>query len=173
MTRYLRVMTVCLGLWMAAAGAGEVTVPQPTDLREEAALATARRVPVLLMFSAEHCPYCMRMEDEFLKPMILSGDYEDKALIRKLELGGGTLRDFDGSAVTVDQLAERYQVFVTPTLVFLDAAGHQLTDKMVGLTTPDFFGGYLDASIDTSLSRLRRSSALAAHPGSCAPAITC
>ncbi|MGE0079753.1 MAG: thioredoxin family protein [Thiohalomonadaceae bacterium] len=170
--RYLQVMMACLLLWTGAVHA-EVTVPQPTDLREEAALASARRVPVLLMFSAEHCPYCMRMEDEFLEPMILSGDYEDKVVIRKLELGEGTLRDFDGRTVTVNELAERYKVYVTPTLVFLDAAGRQLTEKMVGLSTPDFFGGYLDDSIDTSLARLRRSGALAARPGACAPSVTC
>jgi len=169
----LRLMTACVACWIGAVTAGEVTVPQATDLRAEAERASALKVPLLLMFSAEHCPYCMRMEDEFLGPMIISGDYEDKVLIRKLELGGGTLRDFDGKTVTVDALAERYTVFVTPTLVFLDPAGHQLTDKMVGLTTPDFFGGYLDASIDTSLSRLGRSGPLAARPGACAPSATC
>lgn len=173
MTRRLRVMTACLALWIGSVTAGAVTVPQPTDLRDEAAEARARGVPVLLMFSADHCTFCMRMENEFLKPMILSGDYEDRVLIRKLKLGGDSVRDFDGKIITVDALAERYKVFVTPTLVFLDPKGHQLTEKMVGLTTPDFFGGYLDASIDTSLSRLRRSGALAAHPGACAPAVTC
>jgi thioredoxin-related protein len=171
--RLLQVMTACLACWIGVVTAGEVTVPQVTDLREEAALAGARRVPMLLMFSADHCTFCMRMEDEFLEPMIKSGDYEDKVLIRKVKLGYDMVRDFDGQTVTIQQLAERYQVFVTPTLVFLDASGHQLTEKMVGLSTPDFFGGYLDAAIDTSLTRLRGEPALAAHPGACAPSVAC
>lgn len=158
--RTLQQMTACLLLWIGTAQA-EVTVPQPTDLREEAALASARGVPVLLMFAADHCPYCARVEDEFLKPMILGGEYEDRAVIRKLELGHGTLRDFDGRRVTVRELAARYQVSVTPTLVFLDAGGRQLTDKIVGLSTPDFFGAYLDAAIAAALSRLRERSAAA------------
>jgi thioredoxin-related protein len=171
--RPLRLMMACVACWIGVVTAGEVSVPQAIDLRAEAERANTRQVPLLLMFSAEHCTFCVRMENEFLKPMIISGDYEDKVLIRKLELGGGTVRDFNGKTVTVDALAARYKVFVTPTLIFLDAAGRQLTDKMVGLTTPDFFGGYLDASIDTSLSRLRRSGPLAAHPGACAPSATC
>ncbi len=116
-----------------------------------------RRLPLVLMFSSEHCPYCQQMESDFLIPMQISGDYVDRALIRKIEIGyGSTVRDFDGSRVAADELAERYGISVTPTLVFLDGKGSQLARKQVGLTTPDYFGGYLDDSIATARDMLRR-----------------
>ena len=48
----------------------------------------ALNVPVVL-FSASHCGYCTIIKEEFLKPMLLSGDYVDKVLIRKLVIDGG------------------------------------------------------------------------------------
>jgi thioredoxin-related protein len=147
-----------LGLVLVAPlfAAHALEVPVVRDLRQEAAQISDERTPLLLMFYAEHCTYCRRMEDEFLEPMLISGDYDQKVVIRRVALDAGSaLRDFNGETITGAELAERYQVFVTPTLVFLDARGNPLAEKMVGLTTPDFFGGYLDAAIDTALMRLR------------------
>ncbi len=120
-----------------------------------------KRLPILLMFSAEHCSYCIRLEEDFLKPMLRSGDYEDKILIRKLKIDDFTaIRDFKGESVTPGEFAERYRVYVTPTVVFLDGEGSQLAKKRVGLSTPEFYGGYLDQSIDTALDVLRRNKPL-------------
>ncbi len=137
-------------------GAQGVTVHAVTDLSREGALARERKVPILLMFSAEYCGYCMRVEEEFLKPMLISGDYTDRVIIRQLKVDSlGEVRDFDGRPIGVEALVNRYGAFVTPTIVFLDAEGRQMSQKMVGLTTPDFFGGYLDERIETALSRVR------------------
>jgi hypothetical protein len=70
--------------------------------------------------------------------------------------GSGTVRDFDGKLITVDEFTDRYNISVTPTVVFLDGSGAQLAPKRVGLSTPDFYGGYLDQSIDLALDVLRR-----------------
>ena len=113
------------------------------------------------MRPSDHCPYCYQLESDFLIPMQISGDYEDRAVIRKIEIGyGSSVRDFDGSWVDADEIADRYNVSVTPTLVFIDSKGSQLARKQVGLTTPDYFGGYLDESIATALDMLRRTKPL-------------
>jgi thiol-disulfide isomerase/thioredoxin len=113
------------------------------------------------MFSAEHCTYCEKLEEDFLKPMLRSGDYDDRVLIRKVKIDGfGTIRDFDGNKVDAEAFADRYKVYVTPTVVFIDGDGAQLARKRVGLSTPDFYGGYLDQSIDTALDVLRRNKPL-------------
>lgn len=135
-----------------------------TDLRLEAQLSRARSLPIVIMLSAEGCTYCIQMEEQFLRPMVISGDYEEKAILRKIEVGA-ELIDFAGRRVAVEEFAGRYRAFVTPTLLFLDSTGEALTDKMVGLTTPDFFGGYLDASIDDALARLRGSASLGPSGG--------
>lgn len=120
-----------------------------------------RRVPLVLMFSSEHCGFCVRVENEFLIPMQISGDYEDRAVIRKMRLDfGNEVVDFDGRRVDADEFAARYNISVTPTVVFLDHQGNQLAPRRVGLMTPDFYGGYLDESIATALDILRRNKPL-------------
>lgn len=143
----------------APADATGVVIPEITDLRTEASLARAKRLPLLVMFSSEYCPYCTTLKNDFLKPMMFSGDYDDKILFRRLELrADADIVDFDGKKVNVWEFAERYEVRVTPTLVFIDHQGKPMAPKMVGLTTPDFFGGYLDDAITTAYDHVRHGS---------------
>lgn len=137
--------------------ADNVKVVEVKDLAAVGKQADQRRLPILLMFSAEHCTYCEKLEEDFLKPMLRSGDYDDKVLIRKLRIDGfGKVRDFEGKQVAAADFADRYSVFVTPTVVFIDGNGMELAKKRVGLSTPDFYGSYLDQSIDEALNILRR-----------------
>jgi hypothetical protein len=93
--------------------------------------------------------------------MQISGDYIDRAEIRKLEIGyGSRVVDFDGKHIDADEFAARYDVSVTPTLVYLDAHGRQLAPRQIGLMTPDYYGGYIDESIATALDILRRNKPL-------------
>lgn len=141
--------------------ADDVKVEEVRDFTQVGERSHKARLPILLMFSAEHCTYCEQLEEDFLKPMLRSGDYEDKVLIRKVRIDGfGTLRDFKGDKVGVQAFADRYNVYVTPTVVFVDGDGSQLAKKRVGLSTPDFYGGYLDQSINTALDVLRRNKPL-------------
>jgi hypothetical protein len=144
-------------LWLASAvpGAG-VEVPVAEDLQQEGQVARADRLPILLAFSAIECSYCDDLEDEFLKPMLLSGDYADKVIIRKLILDNGShVRDFSGRSLEAAELAHAFRVFVTPTLLFVDADGREIAERMVGINTLEMFGGYLDGCIDTALLVLR------------------
>lgn len=141
-------------------------VPVATDLRHEARMAREANLPILLTFSAIHCSYCELLEEEFLEPMLLGGDYTDKAIIRKLHLdNGSTVIDFDGKQLDATQLSDRYRVFVTPTILFLDDSGNEIAARMIGINTPEMFGGYLDDCILTALYTLREPERLATLPG--------
>lgn len=136
--------------------AARVQVPQTTDLTREGALSRKRRLPIMLVFSADYCHYCRLLEEEFLKPMLISGDYDDKVIIRVVDISGlDEIRDFNGALVSADTFATGQGVFVTPTVKFLDDRGRDLVPKMVGITTIDFYGWYLDEAIESSLARLR------------------
>ncbi len=131
-----------------------VRVPVSTNLQVDAAIARARAVPLLLMFSLDDCPYCMVVREEFLDPMQRNDDYRDKVLMRILKMDEAYITDFDGSRIAVDDLALRYGASIAPTVVLLDHQGKLLTERLLGLTTPDFYGGYLDEAIELSLRRL-------------------
>ncbi len=125
------------------------------DLSQDARLSEERRLPVMLLFSADYCGFCTRLSEEFLVPMQRSGEYRDRVLIREIRIDNyATLRDFEGQPTMPEDLAYRYDISVTPTILFLDHRGRELTQRMVGLGTVDFFGLYLDAAIASARARL-------------------
>ena len=143
--------------WLAAGGLlAEVTVPVATDLQQLGAQARDLRLPILLSFSALDCSYCDLLEEEFLEPMLLSGEYTERIIIRKLVLDNGSrVGDFTGRQTDASLLSDRYRIFVTPTILFLDADGRELAERMIGINTPEMFGGYLDNCIETALQGIR------------------
>ena len=47
----------------------------------------------------------------------------------------------------------------------MDGNGKELAERMVGINTPELFGGYLDNCIETALLRIRNPGAAAALHG--------
>jgi len=131
-------------------------VPTAGDLRREAGLAEQACVPLLLEFAAAGCEYCTLLEDAVLKPILLNRDYDTRVVMRKLLLDKNAIVvDFSGRHVTAASLATHYRVSLTPTLLFLDGTGDELTERMIGVTTLDFYGGYLDQALDASKRELQ------------------
>lgn len=131
-------------------------VPPAVDLQQEAHQAGQACIPLLLEFAASGCEYCRLLEVEILNPTLLNDDYDRRVLMRKLVIDrSGKLRDFNGAAVSAGELASRYRIFVTPTLLFVDSQGRELAERMAGVTTLELYGGYLDQAIDRSREKLR------------------
>ena len=153
-------------LSMAGALLAEVRVPVAKNMQQEGSQAQQRQLPILLTFSADDCSYCELLEEDFLQPMLLSGEYQDRIIIRKLILDdASSLRDFSGKSIDTTQLSDRYRVFVTPTILFIDGEGRELAERMTGINTPELYGGYLDACIDTAHTRISNPTALASIQG--------
>lgn len=150
-------LAALLGALLAVTGAHSPAVPLAQDLHDEGREAERDCKPLLLEFSDTGCSYCRLLEEEVLDPTLLNRDYDRRVLMRKLLIDRHTtLRDFDGRARTdAPQLAQRYRIRVTPTLVFVDARGEELTERMVGVTTLDMYGGYLDTALENARGKLR------------------
>lgn len=157
----------CVLLWLVTTALrAETDVPIARNLQADGQLAHDRRLPILLAFSAIECSYCELLEEEFLQPMLLGGEYRDRIMIRKLVLDNGSrLADFSGKPVDATLLSDRYRVYVTPTILFLDENGTELAERMVGINTPELFGGYLDDCIETARLIIRNPAGLAKLPG--------
>mgnify|MGYP001820038872 CR=1 FL=1 len=154
---YKAILTLCALFFSALSVAIDAPdVPVASDLQADGQLADARRLPIMLMFSAIDCGYCELLEEEFLRPMLLGGEYEDRIIMRKIVLDDGSrLKDFSGQRRDATALSDQYRVFVTPTILFVNAEGRELTARMLGINTPELFGGYLDDCIETALLKLR------------------
>jgi thioredoxin-related protein len=152
---------ILIGAFFSLAASGQpprapTEVPQAENLYRDAALASRRNLPIMLVFTGLVCSYCEELEALFIRPMLLSGDYTDKIIIRKLVVDNGSrVTDFSNQRVKTSDLAHEYGVYITPTILFVDADGRQLAERMVGINTVELYGGYLDQCIDTALLRLR------------------
>ncbi len=157
----------CVFLWLfTAALQAETEVPIARNLQADGQLAHNRQLPILLAFSAIECSYCELLEEEFLQPMLLGGEYRDKIIMRKLVLDNGSrLADFSGQQIDATSLSDRYRIYVTPTILFVDEKGTELAERMVGINTPELFGGYLDDCIETARLMIRNPAGLAQLPG--------
>ncbi len=128
-----------------------------TNLQRDGQLATERNVPLLLMVSAEHCPYCLVMESDYLVPLLRNRSYDELVLIRKIHLDSfDDIVDFSGEVVAPTDVSQRYGVWVTPTLLFLNGKGEEMHKKMIGLGVRDFVSDYIDESISTATDTMRR-----------------
>lgn len=119
-----------------------------------------KQIVLLLMFHSEGCSYCIALEEDFLRPMLLNKSYQSKVLIRKIQPdSGATVVDFKDQEVAASAFAKRYGVNFTPTLLFLDANGQEVAERMIGLNTPSLFGAYIDIEIEKALKKIRAKNA--------------
>lgn len=134
----------------------EEGVPYARNLQRDGQLAQKKNGVVLVMYTSDYCSYCERVLNEFLLPMSRNPDYQNKLVMRRVDNTGVTrVRDFDGSVEDHRQFASRQGVVMVPTVVLYDRNGKTLGKPLVGLTTVDYYGFYLDQAIDEALAKVR------------------
>ena len=119
----------------------------------QALLADGDTELVVALFSLPGCPYCEAVRRNYLRH--LEGEVRG---LRVVEYGIGDERAFagtgdDGAPPTAAALAKSLGVRVAPTVVFLGAGGEELAERLVGYSSPDFYGAYLEARIASALAR--------------------
>lgn len=153
------------GAWLAATvlallpvlALADSLLPEAGNLAADGAAVDARGTPILIEIARRGCSYCEKLREDFLKPMVRSGDYRDRVIFRQLNIDAERpLVDFDGRRIAPRDFALRYHVELTPTVLLLDAHGRLLAKPLVGLTTEDFYGAFLDQAIDEAVARMRR-----------------
>ncbi len=131
------------------------TVKMTTNLLADAKIAQEKHVPILLLFTQQSCGFCEIVRSDFLRPMLLNREYDSRVLIRQIEFDGDDVINFDGNKVTMDSFMEQYNVGFTPTVVFLDTTGKELTEQIIGITTVHYYGGFIDDNIELALKKIR------------------
>lgn len=125
------------------------------DWQQLSSKSRANNLPIIVMIDQEDCPFCRRVEGEFFAAIFASGEFDDQALFGKMSINAGdSVIDQDGRTVLVESFLADLNTNFTPTILFLDADKTELTKKMVGLSTPDFYGFYLERAIKKSIKAL-------------------
>jgi hypothetical protein len=58
---------------------------------------------------------------------------------------------FDGRQYSSDQISRMYNVDLYPTLVFFDANGREVSQRIVGITVLEYVAGELEKAIDAAV----------------------
>lgn len=131
-------------------------VPLAHDFTLEAKTAQELKVPILVLFTRRNCVFCDQILKEFLVPMQHNAEYDTKVIMRRIDVGSAAkLRLFSGKITTPALFAKANNIVLTPTIKLFDAEGNELTEPLIGLTTPDYYGGFLDQRIDEALAKVR------------------
>jgi len=136
--------------------ARSATLPLAVDLASDGRAGATRRQPILLFFDRDECPYCERALREYLVPMSRD-EWRDRALFRQIEIDRPlSLVDFDGSTTTHSDVAARYGVTLSPTVLVVGPDGRPLHEPIVGLLTVDFYAAYLGNALSAAAATLER-----------------
>ncbi|NTV97209.1 MAG: thioredoxin fold domain-containing protein [Thiobacillus sp.] len=156
MTKQILARLCAILAWASASAWAAGGLPQARDLQKDAEAAHAINGAILIVLTGEHCVFCERVQKNFLVPMSGNKTYQGKVVMRRLVVSDDSaIRGFDGHPTTPRKLAQQYGYTLVPTVVVLDGKGRILAKPVVGLTTEDYYGMYLDEAIDTALAKIR------------------
>lgn len=142
--------------WASASALASPGVPYAHDLQRDGALAREKKGVILVMFSGSRCSYCETVLNEFLIPMSRNREYQDKVVMRKVETSSyREMKDFRGSKTVYRHFSGDHGVRMVPTVMIFDSEGNRLTKPVIGLTTVDYYGQFLDDAIDQGVARVR------------------
>lgn len=111
---------------------------------------------IMLEVSASYCGYCELLEEEFIKPMLRNEDYAAVVLIRKIDLDSyQTIADFSGNETTPGAFARDLKVTLTPTILFFDGFGNEVSKRILGINSLELFGGYIEDNLNTGLQKIK------------------
>lgn len=138
-------LTLLLLSSTVAAQSAFATVKDMGKLKQQAAQAG---LPIVLLFTAEDCTYCDAMREQYLIPMSHTAKYAEQALFRQLYVESFSfLRNEDGELVGGDQISLRYGVEITPTVLFINAQGEEVAERIIGLSGAHYFQKTLEQHI--------------------------
>lgn len=90
------------------------------DLREDLEEANAEGKRLVLFFEQRGCVYCKKMHEEVFTDPEVSDYIAENYFVVQLNLHGSTeVTDFDGDVLSERDMARKWRVLFTPTIVFL------------------------------------------------------
>lgn len=123
-------------------------------------------LPILLMFGAEWCEYCHVLTENVFEPMMLSGLYEEKAvLMRHVGVDESALiPDFSGKPIKKSKWAYQLNADLTPTVLFLDGNGKEVAPRIVGIPEITMFSGVLHKNLNIAYQNMGLDKRIPATP---------
>lgn len=127
---------------------------QPASLKAAAQAAVRQGHPLVIMTTLQGCPYCDVVRDQFLQPALSAG----RLLAAQVDIRDRKtpLQDFAGNSRTGADMAREWRARFAPTVMFFDAQGRELAERLVGVPLVEFYDQYLWQRMEQAQARLLR-----------------
>jgi len=136
--------------------AAEVEISAADNLTRTGQLSRQQGIPTVVFVSREACPYCRTLRNKILLPMQRARKFDNRAILVEMNLDRtGPLTGFENSQMTAQAFGDLYRAGITPTLLFLDPEGREISRRIVGISNLELYGYYLQQSIDEALLNIR------------------
>ncbi len=90
------------------------------DLREDLDEANAEGKRLVLLFEQRGCIYCRQMHEEVFTDPMVSDYIDENYFVVQLNLHGDIeVTDFDGESLSEKDMARKWNILFTPTMMFL------------------------------------------------------
>lgn len=134
----------------APAGAGAAparsALARPRSLRAELDNAARAHKALVVLVSLEPCAYCEAVRASHLVPLAAGG----QPVVQVDMESAQDLADAHGRAGTHRQVASGLGVRFAPTVLFLGADGREVAERLVGFSSADFYGAYLEQRVQAA-----------------------
>lgn len=153
----IRYLALCAALFLAAPSAAHAAFEMGDDglhktawqrdtfrdMAEDLAEANAEGKRLLIMFEQRGCIYCSKMHEEVFPDPEIAALLQDEFFVVQMNLFGDIeVTDFDGTVLPEKEMAQRWGVMFTPTLMFFpeEVAGDTSAARAAVATMPGAFG---------------------------------
>ena len=131
-------------------------LPVVRDLEAVAKIARVQHAPVFVAFTLKRCPYCNTARRDYWVPMNSDNAWRGKVVMVELVMDATPeLHDFEGKPTNARDFARRFGIRSAPTVIVFDADGTPATQPLVGLSSGDFYGAYLERAIEAGVAKMR------------------
>jgi thioredoxin-related protein len=130
LTRIAAVLALTLALPLSAAELGDDGLHKPAwlrdtfkDMSDDLAEANAEGKRLLIIFEQRGCIYCTKMHEEIFPDPDIDALIRDSFFVVQMNLFGDVeVTDFDGTTLPEKDMARRWGVVFTPTMMFMPEA---------------------------------------------------
>lgn len=102
----------------------------------------------LLVFTKEGCNFCERLMRDQIAPLKLNPELDWLKIVEVPMAGEAAIALPDGRRASGRALSKAYDIKLAPTVIFLDRKGAVAAPQLVGYTSPDFYGAFLDQRVE-------------------------
>lgn len=149
--RYLLYLAAAMAVQTAQAA----DLPYAVDVERSAREAAAQGKVLVVLYGTATCPWCAKVRRNYLGPLAKNPDASKQMMITEIDMETALpLTDFRGRATDHRSFARAQGVRVFPTVMFYGRNGDPLAEPLIGMSSEDFYGAYLEERIAIATKRL-------------------